>query len=184
MVSGQTLLTLKSHSCHFLKLGSPVASMMVWGCISALGKAQFHFCDGSINAEKFTEILQQHMLPSRPHLFQGHPCIFQHDNYQFVFFKLKNKRNFPSNSKKKNYIILPYNPATAPQICSKCIHKRIIVLKQSWFVFWSCLEDNVEFYNSICGCDIFGFIRGSETTSCPCMWGSAKQPLFMTTVWV
>ena len=54
-------------------------SVMVWGCISALGKAHFHFCDG-INAEKFTEILQQHMLPSRPHLFQGRPCIFQPDN--------------------------------------------------------------------------------------------------------
>ena len=52
-------------------------SGMVWGWIRALGKAHFHFCDGSINVDKFTEILQQHMLPSRPHLFQGRPCIVQ-----------------------------------------------------------------------------------------------------------
>ena len=45
------------------------------------GKDHFHFYDGSINAEKFTEILQQHMLPSRPHLFQGHSCIFNKSTF-------------------------------------------------------------------------------------------------------
>ena len=39
-----------------------------------------HFCDGTIDAEKYIQILEQHMLPSRRHPFQGHPCIFQQDN--------------------------------------------------------------------------------------------------------
>ncbi len=39
-----------------------------------------HFCDGTINAEKYIEILEHNMLPSRRHLFQGRPCIFQQDN--------------------------------------------------------------------------------------------------------
>ncbi len=53
---------------------------MVWGCVSALGKGNLHFCDGTINAEKYIEILEHNMLPSRRHIFQGRPCIFQQDN--------------------------------------------------------------------------------------------------------
>ncbi len=49
-------------------------------CVSALGKGNLHFCDGTINAEKYIEILEQNMLPSRRHLFQGRQCIFQQDN--------------------------------------------------------------------------------------------------------
>ena len=37
-------------------------SVMVWGCVSALGKGNLHFCYGTINAEKYIEILEQHML--------------------------------------------------------------------------------------------------------------------------
>ncbi len=44
------------------------------GCVSALGKGNLHFCDGTINAEKYIEILEHNMLPSRRHLFQGRPC--------------------------------------------------------------------------------------------------------------
>ncbi len=43
-------------------------------------KGNLHFCDGTINAEKYIEILEHNMLPSRRHLFQGRPCIFQQDN--------------------------------------------------------------------------------------------------------
>ncbi len=65
------------------RLQKPVqkpGSVMVWGCVSALGKGNLHFCDGTINAEKYIEILEHNMLPSRRHLFQGRPCIFQQDN--------------------------------------------------------------------------------------------------------
>ncbi len=63
----------------------PATSLKAWvchgmGCVSALGKGNFHFCDGTINAEKYIEILEHNMLPSRRHLFQGRPCIFQQDN--------------------------------------------------------------------------------------------------------
>ncbi len=35
---------------------------------------------GTNNAERYIQVLEQHMLPSRRRLFQGRPCIFQHDN--------------------------------------------------------------------------------------------------------
>lgn len=54
--------------------------VMVWCCVSAVGKGNLHFCDGTINAEKYIEILEQHMLPSRRHLSQGCLCIFQPAN--------------------------------------------------------------------------------------------------------
>jgi len=57
-----------------------MCDVTIWGCMSAFGKALLHFCDGSIIAENLIETAEQQMLPSRPHLFQGHPSIFQYDN--------------------------------------------------------------------------------------------------------
>ncbi len=65
--------------CYQQQVQKP-GSVMVWGCVSALGKGNLHFCDGTINAEKYIEIWSNNMLPSRRHLFQGRPCIFQQDN--------------------------------------------------------------------------------------------------------
>uniref|UniRef100_A0A9J8ARF6 Tc1-like transposase DDE domain-containing protein n=1 Tax=Cyprinus carpio carpio TaxID=630221 RepID=A0A9J8ARF6_CYPCA len=39
-----------------------------------------HIWKGTINAERYIQVLEQHMLPSGRCLFQGRPCIFQHDN--------------------------------------------------------------------------------------------------------
>ncbi len=70
----------KDHpDCYQQQVQKP-GSVMVWGCVSALGKGNLHFCDGTINAETYIEILEHNMLPSRRHLFQGRPCIFQQDN--------------------------------------------------------------------------------------------------------
>uniref|UniRef100_A0A9J7WZK0 Tc1-like transposase DDE domain-containing protein n=1 Tax=Cyprinus carpio carpio TaxID=630221 RepID=A0A9J7WZK0_CYPCA len=70
----------KDHpDCYQQQVQKP-GSVMVWGCVSALGKGNLHFCEGTINAEKYIEILEHNMLPSRRHLFQGRPCIFQQDN--------------------------------------------------------------------------------------------------------
>ncbi len=70
----------KDHpDCYQQQVQKP-GSVMVWGCVSALGKGNLHFCDGTINAEKYIEILEHNMLPSRRHLFQGRPCTFQQDN--------------------------------------------------------------------------------------------------------
>ena len=44
------------------------------------GMGSLHIWKGTINAERYIQVLEQHMLPSRRRLFQGRPCIFQHDN--------------------------------------------------------------------------------------------------------
>ncbi len=66
-------------SCYQRSVLKP-ASLMVWGCMSACGMGSLHIWKGTINAERYIQVLEQHMLPSRRRLFQGRPCIFQHDN--------------------------------------------------------------------------------------------------------
>ncbi len=66
-------------SCYQRSVQKP-ASLMVWGCMSACGMGSLHIWKGTINAERYIQVLEQHMLPSRHHLFQGRPFIFQHDN--------------------------------------------------------------------------------------------------------
>jgi len=39
-----------------------------------------HVLEGTMNAERYIKVLEQHMLPSRRCLFQGRPCAFQQDN--------------------------------------------------------------------------------------------------------
>ncbi len=53
---------------------------MAWGCISAYGMGSLHVLEGTMNAERYIKVLEQHMLPSRRHLFKGRPCVFQQDN--------------------------------------------------------------------------------------------------------
>ncbi len=53
---------------------------MVWGCISAYGMGSLHVLKGTMNAERYIKVLEQHMLPSRRRLFKGRPCVFQQDN--------------------------------------------------------------------------------------------------------
>ena len=55
------------------------ASVMVWVCISALGKGHLHFCDDSVLKKKKKDILEQHLLPLGYNLFQWHPWINQSD---------------------------------------------------------------------------------------------------------
>lgn len=56
------------------------ASLMAWGCMSACGMGSLHIWKGTINAERYIQVLEQHMLLSRHCLFQGRPFIFQNDN--------------------------------------------------------------------------------------------------------
>ncbi len=46
------------------------ASLMVWGCISVYGMGSLHVLEGTMNAERYIKVLQQHMLPSRRRVFQ------------------------------------------------------------------------------------------------------------------
>ncbi len=39
-----------------------------------------HVLEGTMNAERYIKVLEQHVLPSRRRLFQGRPCVFQQDN--------------------------------------------------------------------------------------------------------
>ena len=70
----------KDHSdCYQRKVQKP-ASVMVWGCVSASGIGNLHICEGTINAERYIQVLEQHMLPSKQCLFQRCPCLFMQDN--------------------------------------------------------------------------------------------------------
>ncbi len=46
------------------------ASLMVWGCISAYGMGSLHVLEGTMNAERYIKVLEQHMVPSRRRVFQ------------------------------------------------------------------------------------------------------------------
>ncbi len=56
-------------SCYLHSVQKP-ASLMVWGCMSACGMGSLHIWKGTINAERYIQVLEQHMLPSRRRLFQ------------------------------------------------------------------------------------------------------------------
>ena len=81
--NGRCVLQTKDENyhpdCYQQQVQKP-GSVMVWGCISALVKGNLHLYDGTINAKMYLEILEQHLLPTRWHLFQRHPCILQQDN--------------------------------------------------------------------------------------------------------
>ncbi len=66
-------------ACYQRSVQKP-ASLKVWGCISAYGLGSLHVLEGTMNAERYIKVLQQHMFPSRWRLFQGRPCVFQQDN--------------------------------------------------------------------------------------------------------
>ncbi len=39
------------------------ASLMAWGGISAYGMGSLHVLEGTVNAERYIKVLEQHMLP-------------------------------------------------------------------------------------------------------------------------
>ncbi len=39
--------------------------LIVWGCVSANGMGSLHVLEGTMNAERYIKVLEQHMLPSR-----------------------------------------------------------------------------------------------------------------------
>ncbi len=57
-------------ACYQRSVQKP-ASLMIWGCISAYNMGSLHVLDGTMNAERYIKILEQHMLPSRRRVFQG-----------------------------------------------------------------------------------------------------------------
>ncbi len=55
--------------CYQCSVQKP-ASLMVWGCISAYSMGSLHVLEGTMNAERYTKVLEQHMHPSRGRVFQ------------------------------------------------------------------------------------------------------------------
>ncbi len=56
-------------ACHQHSVQKP-ASLMVWGCIRAYSMDSFHVLEGTMNAERYIKVLEQHRLPSRRRVFQ------------------------------------------------------------------------------------------------------------------
>ncbi len=67
-----------NHRCRVLRAKEEVdlptcyqrLVLMVWGCISAYGMGSLHVLEGTMNAERYIKVLEQHMLPSRRRAFQ------------------------------------------------------------------------------------------------------------------
>lgn len=53
--------------------------VMIWGCMAASGLGCFEFIDGTVNAAKYQQILQNSLLPSIEKLNVGENYIFQQD---------------------------------------------------------------------------------------------------------
>ena len=54
------------------------ASVMVWGCMSSRGVGNLHFIDGTVNAQKYQDILKENLLPTSNKQFSEN-LIFQQD---------------------------------------------------------------------------------------------------------
>ena len=52
------------------------------GVVSARGMGNLHICEGDVNAERYIQVLEQHMLPSKQRLFQGRHGFFQQDSVE------------------------------------------------------------------------------------------------------
>ena len=66
--------------CYQCKVQKP-ASVVVRGCVSAHGiMGNLHISEGTISAEKYIQVLEQHMLRSKQRLFQGCHCLSMQDN--------------------------------------------------------------------------------------------------------
>ena len=53
-----------------------IVSVMAWGHVSAHG-IMGNFCEGTINAERYIQVLEQH-------LFQGHPAYFSRTGPNYI----------------------------------------------------------------------------------------------------
>ncbi len=61
------------HSCWKSRMPCPpsrTSSVSSWRCISAYGRGSLHVLEGTMNAERYIKVLEQHMIPSRRRLFQ------------------------------------------------------------------------------------------------------------------
>lgn len=71
------------HSCLGEKedeTAGPIVSVMFWGCITFDGVGTFLPVNGTINSQKYTDILDENLWPVVAKVFPDSPWIFQDDN--------------------------------------------------------------------------------------------------------
>ncbi len=73
---GHRVLRAKEEGACYQRSVQKPASLMVWGLTSAYNMGSLHVLEGTMNAERYIKVLEQHMLPSRQRLFQGRSCVF------------------------------------------------------------------------------------------------------------
>lgn len=53
--------------------------VMIWGCMSSKGVGKYEFIDGTVNAEKYQDILSRNLIPIAEEYFEKESFIFQQD---------------------------------------------------------------------------------------------------------
>ncbi len=74
-------------------------SVMVWGCMSAAGTGELQFIEVTMNANMYSEIQKQSMIPSLRRL--GRMAVFQHDNNHCLAKEAEGKGNLWGILKRK-----------------------------------------------------------------------------------
>lgn len=96
-------------ACYLRTVQKP-ASVCVWGCMSAAGVGPLHMVNGTVDAEKYVDILQQHLPVARRQLFFNRPFTFQQDNA-----KPHTARRTSAWFRQRRQRLLPW-PANSPDL--------------------------------------------------------------------
>ena len=70
----------RNEDVRMRNIPSHQGKVMVWACFCSEGVSRLYFVDGSLNKEKYIEILQTVLLPCAEKLMGGKHFHFQHDN--------------------------------------------------------------------------------------------------------
>lgn len=83
---------------------------MVWGCMSARGLGRLSFIKGTVNAQKYQELLETSLLPSTQDLYPDGDFVFQQDGASS--HTAKSTKNWLSD----RHIITLNWPANSPDL--------------------------------------------------------------------
>lgn len=84
--------------------------IMVWGCISYFGIGSLAFVEGSMNSERYIEVLENHLWPSVCKLFGVNRWVLQEDNATI------HKSRLTEQFKRENNIPTLRWPAQSPDL--------------------------------------------------------------------
>lgn len=67
--------------CTVPKVQKGGGSVMVWGCVSAKGCGELAFIEGTMNTDKYLDVMENYLLPSKKKLFgRRKTWLYQQDN--------------------------------------------------------------------------------------------------------